>query len=106
MVQFARFIRPGYYRVECNVYPPSFGGVSVTAYKDPASSKVVIVAVNTSSSQAEQTVRLQNGALNATFTPYTTSETLNCEKSNDLSATNGNFTFTMEPLSITTFISN
>ena len=105
MSQFARFIRPGFYRVESSIYP-SLGGVDITAYKDPSSSKIVIVAINSNSSQTESSFRIKNGATTITFTPYTTSESKNCEKGNEINTAGDNFTFTLEPSSITTFVSN
>jgi glucuronoarabinoxylan endo-1,4-beta-xylanase len=105
MSQFARFIRPGFYRVETSV-APSLSKVDVTAYKDPSSSKVVIVALNTGSTQAESVFRIKNAAMTTTFTSYTTSEFKNCEKGNDFDVTSDNFTLTLDPSSITTFVSN
>jgi len=106
MSQFARFIRPGFYRVESSVYPSVSSNAKVTAYKDPSSSKIVIVAINTGTTEAEVVFRIQNGATMTTFTPYTTSETKNCEKGDDFDVTGDNFTLTLEPESITTFVSN
>jgi glucuronoarabinoxylan endo-1,4-beta-xylanase len=103
MSQFARFIRPGFYRVESSIAPSN---IDITAYKDPSSSKVVIVAVNSGSNQAETVFRIQNGGSITTFTPYTTTETKNCEQGNEFYTTGDNFTFTLEPSSITTFVSN
>ncbi len=106
MSQFSRFIRPGFYRVESSVYPPLMGtGVSVTAYKDPESSKIVMVAVNTRATAVKHVFRIHDGAMTK-VTPYTTSENKNCEQASDVSVTNGSFTFTLEPSSITTFVSN
>jgi glucuronoarabinoxylan endo-1,4-beta-xylanase len=105
MSQFARFIRTGFHRVESSV-SLSIGKVSATAYKDPATSKVVIIAINSDSAQAESVFRMQNGAMTTAFIPYTTSETKNCEKGNEFVVTNGNFTYNLEPSSITTFVSN
>jgi len=105
MSQFSRFVRPGFYRVESSVYP-TLGAASTTAYQDPASSKVIIVAVNTGSTQVEQVFRIQNGTKVASLTPYTTSGSKNCQKGNVFSVTNGNFTYTMEPSSVTTFVSH
>lgn len=105
MSQFARFIRPGYYRVESSVYP-YISSISVTAYKDSLSSKNVIVAINTSSTQAEILFKLQSGTNMITFTPYTTSASKNCEQGSAFNVTDGNFTYTMESSSITTFVSN
>ncbi len=103
MAQYSKFIRPGYYKIACNYLPQR--NVYVTAYKDPASSKVVVVAVNMSSSTLYQTFLIQNGIMNS-FTPYTTSETENIQQGSNLTVTNGSFTAALEPSSITTFISN
>jgi glucuronoarabinoxylan endo-1,4-beta-xylanase len=106
MSQFSKFIRPGYYRVGSSIYPPVTGaGVDVTAYKDPFSSKVVVVAINTSSTPAQCAFRFNNGT-RMTLTPYTTSGTKNCEQGKVFDVTGGSFTFTLEASSITTFVSN
>jgi glucuronoarabinoxylan endo-1,4-beta-xylanase len=105
MSQFARFVRPGYYRVESSVYP-SLGSASTTAYKDPASSKVVVVAVNTGSTQVKQVFRMQQGTKVVSLTPYTTSGSKNCLRGDVFSVTSGTFTYTLEPSSVTTFLSN
>ncbi len=106
MSQFSKFIRPSYFRVESSVYPSLVGaGVSVTAYIDPESSKKIIV-VNTSSISKEHVFKLQGGTVNTAFVPYTTSEIKNYEEGNPFTAAGGNFTFTLELSSITTFVSN
>lgn len=105
MSQFAKFIRPGYYRVESQVSPP-LSDVKVTAYKDSESSKIIIVAVNSGSTEQEQLIRIQNMDMTTNFTPYTTSETQNVEQGDDIIITDGNLLFTLEPSSITTFVSN
>jgi glucuronoarabinoxylan endo-1,4-beta-xylanase len=105
MSQFARFVRPGFYRVESSIYPVT-GGVDISAYKDPSSSKVVIVAINTRTTQAETVFRIQNGVMPKTFVPYTTSESKNCEKGNEFDITSDYFTLILDPSSITTFVSN
>jgi len=103
MSQFARFIRPGFYRVKSSTSPPS-SNVEISAYKDPSSSKIVIVAINTGSSAEEHTFRIQNNEMMTTFTPYITSESKDCEQGEVFTITE-NFTLTLEPLSITTFVS-
>lgn len=104
MSQFSKFIRPGFYRVKSSVFPP-LGAASTIAYKDPSSSQVV-VAVNTGSTQLEQVFRIQNGAMTTTLTPYLTSESMNCEQRNVVNVMDGSFIYNLEPLSITTFVSN
>jgi len=103
MSQFARFIRPNYYRIESNI-APAVSSVDVTAYKDPSSSKIIIVALNSSNNEIQNVFRIQNSSV-VSFTPYTTSEKKNCQKGNVINVINNKFTFTLEPLSITTFVS-
>jgi glucuronoarabinoxylan endo-1,4-beta-xylanase len=106
MSQFSKFIRPGYYRVESSIYPFVTGsGLDVTAYKDPLSSKVVVVAINSASTAAQCAFRLNKGT-RSTFTPYATTQTKNCEQGTPFDVTGGTFTFTLEASSITTFVSN
>ncbi len=103
--QFSKFIHPGYYRVESKITPIN-ASADVTAYKDPITSKVVIVAVNNGTDPVDLAFRLDNGSSSSIFTPYTTSEIKNCEKGEDFSITGGNFTITLEPMSISTFVEN
>jgi len=103
MSQFARFIRPGYYRVECNSSQQE--DISITAYTDNASSKIVIVAINISSKAIAHIFTLQNGNAE-TFTPYLTTETKNCNQENSIAVSDGSFTASLEASSITTFVSN
>lgn len=107
MSQFSKFIRPGYFRIESSITPAIVGiGVDVTAYKDPVTSKVVIVAVNTSSNSIKHEFKIQNGATINSFTPHTTSESKNCLKGESFPVANGMFTITLEPSSITTFVAD
>ena len=43
--------------------------------------------------------------MNTTYTPYTTSGSKNCEQGDTFDVNGDNFTFTLEPSSITTFVS-
>ena len=103
MAQYSKFIRPGFYKVACNYIPQK--NVYITAYKDSASSKVVIVAVNMSSSTLYQNFAFQNGNISS-FTPYTTSAAKDIQQGSNLTVINGSFAAALEPSSITTFISN
>jgi glucuronoarabinoxylan endo-1,4-beta-xylanase len=105
MSQFSRFIRPGFYRVESRTVPVT-SNVSVTAYKDPASSKTILVVINNTTDEVEHNFRIQGGDLTTNFIPFTTSETKNCEQGNEITVNNDNFKITLDPLSITTFVSN
>ena len=106
MSQFARFIRPGYYRIESTVsYALIATGLSVTAYKDPVTSKIVIVAVNSNSDPKTFVFRFKNKSFTTTLTPYYTSVYEDCQKGTDFTVTDGSFTINLEPSSITTFVS-
>ena len=100
MSQYARFIRPGFIKIHSTTNPQN--NIYVTAYK--SGSRVVIAAINWSYTPITQTFSLQNGTVTK-FTPYVTSETKNCAKGNSVVVTNGNFTFTLEDGSVTTFVS-
>lgn len=104
MSQYSRFIRPGYYRVDSESWPAT-GNVSVTAYKDGSSSKVVLVAVNTSSTPLDVAFRIQNGAANR-FSTFTTSATKSVVQGNEVEVIDNRFVFNFEASSITTFVSN
>jgi glucuronoarabinoxylan endo-1,4-beta-xylanase len=101
MSQYAKFIRPGYYRVTASASPQT--NVDVSAYKN--GSKVVIVVLNRNSSSVSQTFSIQNGTV-ASFIPYVTSSIKNCVQGNDITVSSGGFTTTLDASSITTFISN
>ncbi len=103
--QFSKFIRPGFYRVE-SALTPVLGDVDVTAYKDPSYSKIVIVVVNADSVEIEYAFRIENDIMTSTFTPYTTSESKNCKQEDPVDVVNSLFYYTLEPSSITTFVSD
>jgi glucuronoarabinoxylan endo-1,4-beta-xylanase len=102
MSQFARFVRPGYYKVKCNPIPQR--NVWVSSYRDISTSRVVIVALNAGTTPVQQAFTVTNGSM-TTFASYTTSRWKNCLRGSDLPVTNGSFTATLEPSSITTFVS-
>ncbi len=101
MSQFARFIRPGFVRVKSTNDSQEL--VSTSAYKN--GSKVIIVAINQDSKSIDQQFIIGDGTDNA-FTPYTTSENKDCVQGNNITTSNNSFTVTLEPLSITTFVSD
>jgi glucuronoarabinoxylan endo-1,4-beta-xylanase len=100
MSHFARFVRPGYTRVDATGNPQP--GVYLSAYTN--GTKVVIVAVNYGSA-IEQTFSTGNRSL-GTVIPYATSSSQNCAQLADVAVSNGAFTTILESLSITTFVSN
>jgi glucuronoarabinoxylan endo-1,4-beta-xylanase len=101
MSQYARFVRPGFIRVSATARPQT--NVDVTAYKN--GSKVVIIALNSRSSSVSQLFMLRSGTA-STFTPYVTSSTKNCAQGSAITVSSGGFTATLDPSSVTTFVSN
>jgi glucuronoarabinoxylan endo-1,4-beta-xylanase len=100
MSQFARFVRPGYFRVYATSPQRQ---IYITAYREAA--KVVIVAINQRSQAVEQAFQLKDGDA-VSFTPYVTSRTKNCLQGSDITVSSRIFTATLEPSSVTTFVSN
>ncbi len=103
MSQFSRFIRPGFHKVKCNPTPQR--NVYLTSYTDSASSRVVIVALNMGASSVRQVFSIPEGSM-LSFAVYTTSKTRNCARAADISFVRGGFIATLDPSSITTFVSN
>jgi glucuronoarabinoxylan endo-1,4-beta-xylanase len=103
MSQYSRFVRPGYHRIAC-LPPITQRNVFVTAYIDGATSRIVIVALNTGTAPLAQMFTLDGGS-SASFVPYTTSQSKNCQEGSRIAVINGSFVTTLEPSSITTFIS-
>ncbi|MNQ27883.1 hypothetical protein D3C85_411500 [compost metagenome] len=100
---FSFFVKPGMVRVQIpsvdNV--TSVNDVMVTAYKDAATKKLVVVAVNISKSAKAYKLNLAGGALTDNkFTPYTTSETLSLKKGTAVDASN----FEIPAKSIVTYV--
>ena len=103
MSQFARFIRPGYYRIKSASSPQK--NVSLSTYTDSTSSKVVIVVINSGATSVYQTFTLSGGTM-STLTPYTTTSTKKCLEGSNVQVVNGTVTVKLEPSSVTTFVSN
>jgi len=100
MSQFARFVRPGYFRVYATSPQRQ---ISITAYREGA--KTVIVVINQRAQDGEQAFQLKGGDA-VSFTQYVTSRTKNCMQVSDVAVLNRIFTVTLEASSITTFVSN
>jgi glucuronoarabinoxylan endo-1,4-beta-xylanase len=101
MAQFARWVRPGFVRVNATYNPNS--GVYVSAYKSGA--KVVIVAVNNSANSVNQTFSVTGGAAPATFNRYRTSSSENLATLSAISVSGGSLTTSLPGQSVTSFVS-
>lgn len=100
---FSFFVKPGMVRVLIPELDNAAAttDVMLTAYKDVATKKLVIVAVNISKSAKTYKLNLAGGALTDNkFTPYTTSETLSLKKGTAVDATN----FEIPAKSIVTYV--
>jgi O-glycosyl hydrolase len=97
--QFAKYIRPGYYRVDATYNPQS--GVYVVAFK--GANKFVTVVVNNSTSAKTQQFTVQNGSV-TTLSKTTTSLSKDLANDGTVTVTNGTFSSTLDAQSITTFV--
>lgn len=99
MSHFARFVRPGFRRIEVTENPQP--AVHLSAYQEGA--HVVIIALNMGTTTAEHPISLSGGAVPA-FSPYVTTASKDCVEGSAISAGSGQFTVQLEPSSITTLV--
>ena len=98
---WSRFVRPGFVRVDATASPQYY--VYVTAFADPASGRVVIVAINLNSTDAEQVFSIPGSVL-AAVTPWITSADLALAPADPVPLTDAGFTFALPGRSVTTFV--
>jgi glucuronoarabinoxylan endo-1,4-beta-xylanase len=98
--QFARFVRPNYYRIGVG---SSTGPAQVSAYKDTNSPSFAIVAINSSSMIVTQAFYLANVTGVASVTPWITSATMSLAVQTPVTVTGSSFTYALPALSIVTF---
>jgi glucuronoarabinoxylan endo-1,4-beta-xylanase len=103
MGNWARFVRPGFVRVSAT--PDSQSSVYTTAFSDPASGRVVIVAVNINESDAAQDFTVAGAAVDVA-TPWVTSDTLALAAQTPVSVVAGAFSYTLPARSVTTFVAD
>jgi glucuronoarabinoxylan endo-1,4-beta-xylanase len=102
---FSRFILPGYSRVLATTNAPN-PGISASAYVDPASSQVVIVAINGNTTATSQNF-LFDSVATGSWTSYVTSATENSVSAGNPVASGANpsaLTVSLEPQSVTTLV--
>jgi glucuronoarabinoxylan endo-1,4-beta-xylanase len=98
-------VRPGYVRVNVSGATPA-GGVLSSAFEDPVSGTVVVVAINPGTAAATLPVFVSGGKALTQVTPYVTSATDNLAAQPVIAVTNANFTATLAAQTVTTFVSN
>ncbi|HME57893.1 MAG TPA: hypothetical protein VKF63_06110 [Terracidiphilus sp.] len=99
LAQFARFVRPGYVRVNATASPTS--GVYVSAYS--GSGHAVIVAINSNTSSSSLQFTIQNKTV-TTLTPYQTTSSGGLTALSPISVSSNSFTTSLPAQSITTFV--
>lgn len=103
--QFSKFVRPGYKRVHAlGPYGRGYLKVQTTAYKDSASGKMILVAINDESSGKEINFVI-DGLNTATFNRFITSIDQNVEQLDPIKVTGNSFSVTLPSQTITTFVS-
>jgi glucuronoarabinoxylan endo-1,4-beta-xylanase len=100
MGQFSKYVRPGSHRASAPYQPQS--NVNVQAY---AGAKNVIVALNRNTSAKTQDFTIVSGSF-ANAHKYTTSNTKKLADDGPVIVTNGTFTATLDPQSVTTFVAD
>ncbi len=101
MGNFSRFARPGYMRVSTAGTPPS--GVDVTAYINPSSNALVIVAINTNTSSTNLPLYI-SGSPPCTLIPWETSASKNLVAGSGVTVANSRVSLALTGQSVTTFV--
>ena len=99
MAQFARFVRPGYARVNATENPQN--GVYVSAYSGGGHSAIVVL--NMGSSAVSQAFTLENSNVTS-LTPYQTTASGGMVAQPSIGVSSGAFTAALPAQSITTFV--
>jgi glucuronoarabinoxylan endo-1,4-beta-xylanase len=100
MAHFARFVRPGYVRIDATANPST--NVFVSAYK--SGSKIVIVAVNKNTSPTTQQFTLANTTTSGSVSNWITDASRNVVSQTALKITNGSLSVTLPARSVMTFV--
>ncbi|MFG2728416.1 glycoside hydrolase family 30 beta sandwich domain-containing protein [Streptomyces canus] len=99
MAHFARFVRPGYVRVEATAKPAT--DVYVSAYRGGGST--VVVAVNKGAAAVSQQFTLSNSA-GPSVSTWLTDASRNVASQGTTAVSNGSFTVTLPARSMMTFV--
>jgi glucuronoarabinoxylan endo-1,4-beta-xylanase len=102
MAQFARFVRPGFVRIDATANPAS--NVYVSAYKNGNS--VVVVAVNKNTSSVSQQFTLAGTTASGSVANWLTDASRNVAPQNALTMSNGSLTVTLPARSVMTFVTS
>lgn len=100
---YSRFVRPGYIRINANSNPAT--DIYVTAYKDKASGRFAIVAINNGDEERAIEFNLNKFPRVKAVIPYRTSDTENLSKLGKIPVVKRAFRADLKAKSVTTFIS-
>lgn len=100
MAHFARFVRPGYVRIDATPRPAT--DVYVSAYRSTGST-VAVVAVNKSASAVSQQFTLTSGSPSR-VSSWLTDASRSVAPQAATGVSNGSFTATLPARSVTTFV--
>jgi glucuronoarabinoxylan endo-1,4-beta-xylanase len=100
MGNFSRFVRPGWRRVTTSGAPPA--GVLVSAYVEPASGSLSVVAINTNASASKVSFYI-SGSAPCSLTPYETSASKSLGAGSSVEVSESHVSVTLSAQSVTTF---
>jgi glucuronoarabinoxylan endo-1,4-beta-xylanase len=101
MGNWSRYARPGFVRVSATEKPTT--GVTVTAFRDSALTKVVIVAINTNTSATSQDFSI-TGTSPKTMTPCITDPTRDLVEQSAQTLSSSTFTYSLPAQSVTSLV--
>jgi glucuronoarabinoxylan endo-1,4-beta-xylanase len=101
MAQFSKYVRPGYQRIDAT-NPTT--DVYVSSYK--GNGKIVIIALNMSSSLKNVKFNISGGTVPASFIPHITSNTKSLSTEASVNVSAGSVSYDLPASSITTLVSN
>lgn len=104
MGNYSRYIRPGQKIVNITGIDKLPAKVLLTASKDDAG-KVVIVAVNETTSEQSIDVAISGGTVPSSFTPIVTDKDNNWKEQSDITVSSGVLKAKLGKMSVTTFVS-
>jgi glucuronoarabinoxylan endo-1,4-beta-xylanase len=101
MGNFSRFVRPGFRRITTTGGAPN--GVLLSAYRDPDSGTVVVVAANTNGSATPLSLFVPGSAA-CSYTPWVTSASDSLAPRAAVAVASGRLGFTLPAQSVTTLV--
>ncbi|MCL2659211.1 MAG: hypothetical protein FWD64_01650 [Acidobacteriaceae bacterium] len=101
--QYARFIRPGFYRYEATENPGKNVYVSAYSGSEAGAARHVIVVINAGSTPVTQTFTIKNADI-VSMRPWQTTAQGGLAQMPAVAVAKGAFSYTLPPESITTFV--